>query len=196
MRRVKVHLEGLPGSPYSQSRKHNAPMLDRESHDDYDIRTWREKCTVNKDGHVVIPLMGLKMAIDTTAFHLGQKVPGRRGSTYKSFFVSGFICDHDVPLANGKAFLTPKDAECFEGWMGSGGKRGEGSRVIRRFPDFHKWHAVAEFTIIDDVITQSVFEQHVKAAGMVCGIGRFRPENGGSNGRFRVTKFEWSDVAF
>lgn len=195
MRHVKVHIEAIPGSPYSQSANHDTPFLDRESHNDYDARTWRNKCTVDKNGQVCVPAMAFKQAIDTTAFKLGEKVKGRRGATYKSFFASGFFCDKDVPIANGK-MLKPADAECIPIWANANGRRGSGTRVLRRFPEFHKWSGVAEFTIIDDVLTEPIFEQHVKAAGMVVGIGRFRPENGGTNGRFRVKKFEWEDLGF
>lgn len=194
MRHVKVHIENIPGSPYSQSAKHETPFLDRESHDDFDQRTWREKCTTNKEGQVCIPAMALKQAIDTCAFKLGVKVPGRRGSTYKTFFASGFFCDHDVPIANGKA-LTKDDADCKLISANATGQRGSGSRVPRRFPEFQQWHGVAEFTIVDDLITPEVFEHHAKSAGIIVGIGRFRPENGGTNGRFRVTKLEWQDMA-
>jgi len=194
MRHVKVHFENIPGSPYSQSAKHDTPFLDRESHDDYDIRTWHNKCTVNKNGQVAIPAMAFKQAIDTAAYKLGEKVPGRRGASYKSFFASGFFCDADVPITNGKA-LTPKDAECKLISANPDGVRGSGKRVPRRFPEFSKYQGIASFTIIDDLITQPIFEQHVKAAGMVVGIGRFRPEKGGTNGRFRVTKFEWEDMS-
>lgn len=193
MRHVKIHLENISGSPYSQSAKHQTPFLDREGHDDYDQRTWRDKCTVNKDGQVCIPAMALKQCIDTAAYKLGEKLPGRRGATYKSFFASGFFCNGDVPIANGKA-LQQKDAEPKLISANADGVRGSGKRVPRRFPEFAKWHGVAEFTIVDDVITQDVFERHIKAAGVIVGIGRFRPENGGTNGRFRCTKFDWSDV--
>jgi hypothetical protein len=193
MRHVKVYFENIPGSPYSQSAKHDTPFLDRESHDDYDIRTWRNKCTTNKNGQVCIPAMALKQMIDTAAWKLGEKVQGRRGATFKSFFASGFFCDGDVPIANGKA-LTPADAECKLISANSDGVRGSGKRVPRRFPEFEKYQGVAEFTIIDDVITQPVFEQHAKAAFLIVGIGRFRPEKGGTNGRCRVTKFEWRDM--
>lgn len=192
MRRCKVHLENLPGSPYSQSAKHDSPMLDRESHEDYDIRTWREKCTVNKDGQVCIPAMALKQTIDSSAYKLGMKVPGRRGATFRNFFTSGVICEADVPIANGKA-ITKKEAEMVSINAHADGKRGSGKRVRRRFPSFPNWHGVAQFTILDDVITREIFEQHMKAAGIVVGIGRFRPENGGTNGRFRATKFEWEE---
>lgn len=193
MRHCKIWLENVPGSSYSQSAKHEEPFLDRESHEDYDNRTWREKCTTNKQGQVAIPAMALKQCIDSVAFKLGEKVPNRRGATFKSFFASGFFCDADVPIANGK-IITKQDAESVRINAHSTGKRGSGSRVPRRFPVFHKWHGVAEFTILDDVITPEVFERHVKAAGMIVGIGRFRPENGGTNGRFRVTKVEWQEL--
>jgi hypothetical protein len=193
MRHCRVWLENVPGSPYSQSAKHDTPMLDRESHEDYDKRTWRDKCTVNKDGQVCIPAMALKQAIDTAAYKLGEKLKGRRGATFKGFFASGFFCDSDVPISNGRP-LKPEDGECKLISANADGVRGSGKRVPRRFPEFEKWQGVAQFTIIDDVITEPIFEQHVRAAGMVVGIGRFRPENGGMNGRFRITKFEWAPI--
>jgi hypothetical protein len=192
MKIVKVELEGIPGSPYSQSAQHGTDFLERESHEDYDIRTWRDKCTVNEDGQVCIPAMALKQCIDTAAFKIGLKVPNRRGATYKSFFASGFICNGDVPISNGKA-LTPDNAVMVKINANADGRRGSGSRVPRRFPEFSRWHGTAEFTILDDIITQDIFEQHVKAGGLIVGIGRFRPENGGKNGRFRAVKFQWED---
>jgi hypothetical protein len=86
MRQVKVWIEGIPGSPYSQSGQLHEPFLERESHEDYDTRLWRNKCTTNDDGQVCIPSMALKQAIDTAAYKLGHKVPGRKGATYKNFF--------------------------------------------------------------------------------------------------------------
>ena len=196
MKLCRAHIEGIPGSPYSQSGfLDQIPMLDRESHEDYDARVCREHCTVNSDGQVCIPMMALKMAIDTAGFKLGMKVPGWRGATFKSFLALGFFCNGDVPIANGK-ILTKEDADITKIWADSKGKRGAsgGSRVQRRYPEFKKWHGVAEFTIVDDIITAEVFETHLKSAGIIVGIGRFRPEMGGNYGRFRVTKVEWQDV--
>jgi hypothetical protein len=193
MKVCKAQLENIPGSPYSQSAQHDEPMLDRESHDDYDIRTWQSKCTVNEKGQVCIPAMALKQCIDLAAQKLGEKIPGRRGATYKSFFTSGVICNSDVPISNGKP-LTPKDAAMVKINANADGVRGSGRRVKRRFPVFDKWHGVAEFTIVDDIITPDVFEHHLRSSGMIVGIGRYRPGNGGSNGRFRVVKLEWQDM--
>ena len=33
----------------------------------------------------------------------------------------------------------------------------------------------------------------VEIAGMFIGIGRFRPEKGGTNGRFKITQLDWQD---
>lgn len=194
MRKCKAYLENIPGSPYSQSAQHATEKLDREQHDDYDERTWRNKATVNKEGQVCIPAMALKQSVDTAAYKLGEKVPNRRGATYKNFFASGFFCDHDVAIANGKA-LTPADAAKKPINANADGVRGSGKRVVRRFPEWERWNGIAEFTITDDILTQDVFERHLKAAGMIVGIGRFRPEKGGTNGRFKVTKVEWTELS-
>lgn len=192
MKRCLVHIENIPGSPYSQSKKHDLPKKDREDPDDYDIRTWREHCTVNSAGQVCIPAMGIKQSLDTSAYKLGIKIPNRRGATYKTFFASGFFCESDVPLSNGKPIMKDK-AEMIAISANSNGKRGAGSRVVRRFPIFPQWHGVVPITITDDIITTEIFETHVRAAGIIVGIGRFRPELGGINGRFRPTKFEWEE---
>lgn len=193
MKLCRAHLENIPGSPYSQSALQDIEKLDRETHEDYDVRTWRDKCTINPGGQVCIPAMGLKQSIDSAAYKLGVKVPNRRGATYKNFFASGFFCNEDVPIANGK-ILTKDDATMVKISANADGRRGSGTRVPRRFPEFGKWHGIAEFTIVDDIITQDIFEHHVRTAGMIVGIGRYRPENGGKNGRFLVRKFEWQDV--
>jgi hypothetical protein len=192
MKRVLVHIENIPGSPYSQSAKHDSEMLDRESHDDYDERTWRKKCTVSSDGQVSVPAMAQKQCLDTAAQKLGLKVQGRRGATYKNFFTSGVIAEADAPIANGKA-IKPADAEKVTIQANADGVRGSGKRVTRRFPSFPKYHTTFAYLITDDIITKEIFETHARAMGLVVGIGRFRAEKGGTNGRFRVTKFEWED---
>jgi hypothetical protein len=87
--------------------------------------------------------------------------------------------------------LTPEDAEC-ETISATSSCR-HGKLVTRRFPVFDTWSGIASFTIKDDAITRQMFEDAIHTAGMVVGIGRFRPEKGGTYGRFRVTRFEWED---
>jgi len=192
MQRATAKIEGL--APYSASRKtDDIPMKDRESHDDYERRIWRDKVTVNGDGVVCIPAMAWKQALDTCAFKLGVKVPGRRGSTYKSFFTSGFFCEADAPIrVNGK-WLKKDDAECVTISANADGVRGSGKRVPRSFPSFAKWETEVVFVITDDIIASDIFEQHLKSAGIIVGVGRFRAEKGGTNGRFRVVGVTWED---
>jgi hypothetical protein len=204
MKTCKVYLEGLPGSPYSQSAMHDTPKLDRESAEDYDIRTWRNHCTVNGDGQVCVPAMAFKQCLDTCAQKLGIKIPGRRGATFKSFFLSGFFCNADAPLLDATAPLTAEKAdllmftmekaEMIAIWANADGVRGSGKRVKRRYPMFYRWRCTAELTIVDDIITTEMFEHHFRSAGMIVGIGRYRPEKGGNNGRFRVVRFEWTEL--
>jgi hypothetical protein len=145
---------------------------------------------------VVIPNMALKQAIDAAAFKLGIKVKGRGPTTYKNFFASGLLIESDVPIRNGKDFLTPDDAEKVTISCNPLGVRGGGKRVTRRFPVFHGWHGIVPVLVIDDILVPEIVEQHVRAAGMVVGIGRFRPQNGGVNGRFRLVEAKWEDAKF
>lgn len=184
MRNVLVQLESI--SPYSQSRQHDTPKLEKETPDIYERRTWREKCNTNDKGEIVIPAMGLKQALDRAAKVLGEQIPGKGKATYSKFFTSGVLCVENVPIGHMKA-----DVPSITINANSDGVRGSGKRVKRTFPQVKDWSGVAEFTIIDDTITREVFERTMITAGQIVGIGRFRPENGGLNGRFRVVKFDW-----
>jgi len=57
-----------------------------------------------------------------------------------------------------------------------------------------EWKATVSFHVIADEITQDVFEETLRQAGSFVGVGRFRPENGGAYGRWRVEKIEWQDA--
>ena len=98
MRQCKVWIEGLPGSPYSQSAKDNEPFLDRESHEDYDKRTWRSKCTTTSDGQVAIPAMALKQAMIIAAVKSARRHPIGEALLTRRFFASGFFCESRCPI--------------------------------------------------------------------------------------------------
>ena len=65
---VTVQLESL--APYSQSRKHDTPKLEKEAADAHEARTWREKCSTDENGEIVIPAMAFKQALDAVAKRL------------------------------------------------------------------------------------------------------------------------------
>ena len=185
MRSVTVHIHGI--TPYSQSRQHDEPKLPKETPSDWEARTWREKCTTDDAGMIVIPAMAFKQALPVAARRLGDQIPGRGKSTYTKYFEADVICEGDAPLGvhkNAVAGLTIN--------ANSDGVRGSGKRVKRTFPVIPApWQTTARFTIFDDTITREVFERVFTAAGLSVGVGRFRPENGGLNGRFTAGRFDW-----
>ncbi|TAA54615.1 hypothetical protein [Shinella sp. JR1-6] len=190
MRIVIAHLKSA--TPYSQSAAidpDHHPKLEKESAADYDLRLWKEKATYDDAGTVCIPAMALKMSIDEAVKRLNISIPGRGKSTYTKFFVAGQICDGNVPIGVHKDKLQPITI-----WANADGVRGSGKRVRRKFPYIPSWEGKAHFSILDEVIPNKVFEQALVEAGRLVGIGRFRPEKGGFNGRFTVERFEWSEV--
>ena len=183
---VKVHIEGI--SPYSSSRQHDEPRLEKEGHEDYDKRTWLAKLNCDENGIAVVPAMGLKQCLDRAVKVLGMQVPGKGKATYTKHFLSGCICAADMSLGVHRDTVASVTINA-----NADGVRGSGKRVRRIFPVISKWKGTAEFVILDDAITKPVFEKVAKEAGSFVGVGRFRPENGGLNGRFTVTGFEWRE---
>lgn len=175
-------------APYSQSRYHDTPKLDKERPDDYEMRTWAERLSVTDDGQVFIPPMAFKKSLETAARFLGLQIKGRGKATYTKHFKAGVLVTdglvlpvrkEDVP---GEVYFVPAD--------GKGG-----ARVKRKFPVIQDWSGEVTYYILDDTITPDVFEAHLKEAGNFIGIGRFRPENGGFYGRYAVDRISWSEQA-
>ena len=77
--------------------------------------------------------------------------------------------------------------------MDSGGRKGSagGSSVVRNMPTIPNWNGTVDFYILDDTITEDVFERVLSEAGKLIGIGQFRPQNGGYAGRFKVKNIKW-----
>lgn len=186
---VICHLKSMPGSSYSQSRMHFTPEKQKEGGEAYDLRTWREHCHVNEAGKVVIPAEQFRLALADAAEYQSEKIKGKGMATYTKHFGAGIQVVNDVELP-----YTKETVPEFKGPMHANGDRKSGTRVQRRYPQIPKWSGKVEFLILDPVITQDVFERHVKAAGMFIGIGRYRPRNRGTNGRFICEKIEWKDI--
>ena len=175
-------------SPYSQSAFHQTPKLDKESADDYERRTWRERCHVIEDGHLFIPPMAFKNCLSEAAQFLSQKVRGKGQATWTKHFKAGVLVTDPLVLPIKKTDVPGE-------WlmMNANGKPGVGSRVPRCYPLIPRWSGGVTFSIIDNEITEAAFTEHLKQAGMLIGIGRFRPINRGFYGRFEVVSVEWMD---
>lgn len=178
-------------APYSQSRsyEHDVPKLPRETNDAYEERTWRHKTHVGKDGHVYIPPMSFKMALDSAAKMLGRQIPGKGKATYTKFFLSGVLCMDPLSLPD-----TMETVQQDRIHANADGVRGSGKRVWRNFPRIDKWRGEVAFHVLADEITEDVFEEHLRQSGDFVGIGRFRPQNGGYYGRFGVEKIKWERI--
>lgn len=193
MQTVNITLEGI--SPYSQSRyvdKDEHPKLGKETPDSYEKRTWQARVHVDKDGIPFMPAMSLKKALDSASKYLG-KIPGERNATFTKRFKSGLLITENIPLFvdGGKRRATLDDFEGEWLFLDAGGKAGQGStRVKRRMPRLVEWVVTATVYLIDEVIDADVLERALTDAGRFVGLGRFRPENGGFYGRFRVRDTE------
>lgn len=183
-------------SPYSQSRKHDTPKLEGESPDAHEQRTWKERMHVHvynkgkptERTSVVIPASGLSQSIADAAKFLNKKIEGQRNSTWTKHFVAGVAVLADVDLN-----IDPKTARRQAINAHANGQRGSGSRVTRFFPTFDEWETEFEITIFDPLITEAIFTEVLEAAGLFVGVGQFRPQNLGTNGRWEVLRIEWID---
>ena len=173
-------------TPYSQSRHYTTPELEKENKRDYEARTWRDRLHVNEDGLVYIPPMSFKNCLAEAAKFLGKQIPGKGKSTYTKHFEAGTLVTEPV-------VLTVKKEEVEGEWLfvPSDGIRGSGKRVDKCFPVIRHWEGKVTFYIIDETITKEVFMDHLKDAGSLIGIGRFRPRNNGFYGRFEVVDLDW-----
>lgn len=182
MQGVRFTITGT--SPYSQSRRVEIfePKKDRESHDEWDERVWKLKAHTARDGKtMVIPAHGLHQAIVLGA-QKGRLKPSAaksaREGLAKRLETGIMITDHAV------TDQTIEDAHMEAIQANADGKRGSGKRVTRRFPVWDEWTATFDVVLVDETLTEADLIAAVKWAGLVAGVGRFRPSNGGSNGRF------------
>jgi hypothetical protein len=173
-------------SPYSQSRFHNTPKLDKEGHDAYDKRTWRERLNTAPDGRVCIPPMAFKNCLSEAAKFLSIPIKGKGKSTYTKHFEAGVMVTDPLLLDIHKDKVASQELH-----VPSDGRRGGTTRVLKTFPVIAEWSGRVEYHVLDDTITKDVFAQHLEQAGKFIGIGRFRPKNNGFYGRFKVEKIDW-----
>lgn len=185
MKTVVATLESI--SPYSQSRHYDVPRLERELGKDYEVRTWRHRMHVDNTGSVFIPPMAFKNALSESAKFMSIQVAGKGKATYTKHFEAGVLVTEPLKLN-----IKPDDVPGEWLFVPSDGRRGGGSRVDKCFPIIHSWSGQVTFYILDELITEKPFHQHLEAAGKFIGIGRFRPRNNGFYGRFSVKSISWS----
>lgn len=187
MKLCVVELESVSPILFGRKYDREVPKNDKELHDDYEQRTWRYRCHVNKAENVIIPPLMIKNCVASGAKRCNMKIPGQRNATYTKNFLSGILVLEPIVL--------PIRRDSVQGLTLSvpvGGDRGGGKRVDRTFPIVEEWKGEVEFTILDEIITEDVFRYVLEQSGAFVGFGAMRVQNGGITGRFRVNKLEWA----
>jgi hypothetical protein len=176
-------------SPYSQSKnidKLEHPEKPKESKDAYEERIWRAKAHVTDDGYIEIPPTAFANALMGAARRLQLQIPGKGKTQYTKYFEAGVQVMEPLKLPI-KIDEVPRDRL----FLNADGRVGGGTRVYRSFPRIQSWAGDVTFYILDDIIPEEIFTKVLRSAGMLVGIGRFRPENRGFYGRFTVTSIRW-----
>ena len=172
-------------SPYSQSRAHDEPPYENEAKGDYDRRTWRSHLHV-ESGTVRIPAKALHDCLIEAAEYSGKKITGNR--TWTKPFASGIALFENPDLG-----IKPEEVQYIDVYCHANGKRGSGTRVMRRFPQIPYWETRFDVHILDPIITEQIFREMLAIGGMFKGIGRYRPANRGTNGRYEIADLVWRE---
>lgn len=191
MLKATCTLVSLPGSPLSMSKPFSTQIKEGEAPDDFEEKNWREKMHTSDSGEVYIPAMSLKFCLADIAAFKGEKVKGKGQSTWTKNFVAGLLVID--PLNLGIKADTVKSERFY---CHASGKRGSGTRVWRRFPMIPTWKADATIYILDPSLEEDPDRvgKYLAEAGRFIGLGRFRPRNGGMNGRFTVENWQTETV--
>jgi hypothetical protein len=154
-----------------------------ETHEAYDRRIWKDKIWIDKNQHIFIPPTNLKKCLEEAARYIGQTVPGKKQKTWTKFFERGLAVLEPIVLTVKADDLTYEDV-----FVPANGKRGDGTRVYRRFPIVAEgWTGVANIVVLDQTITPRALFYHLEEAGKSVGFGRFSPRTAGYYGRFAVS---------
>jgi hypothetical protein len=186
MYRVIVTIKGI--APLSCSKPHTTPKLDGESHDEYDKRTWREKANYD-DGIVFVPAMAFKMGMDKAASRLSIPDPDNKRASLTKYFVSDVICERNLSIG-----VHKDDMPSITISANVDGVRGSGKRVPRTFPQVQEWGGETSFLVMNEKIKPEQFRQVLDVTAMSIGVGQFRAEKGGLNGRFEIVSMKIEKV--
>lgn len=174
-------------SPYSQSKWIQEKKSKDETHSAFEERSWKQRCHWTDDGKMFIPPMSFKNCLSEAAKYKSIQIAGKGKSTYTKHFEAGVLVTEPLILEN-----VTKENLAHE-WLHvpSDGRRGGTTRVEKCFPLVSSWTGTVEYLILDEIITEEVFKEHLADAGSFIGVGRFRPRNNGYYGRFVVESVKW-----
>lgn len=158
--------------------------LPAETSDEYQARTWRERAHYDEDGFLCIPARGVEKAIHNTARYTGGNLGcgSWAGAVMRGVRVAG-----DAEL---KPHMTREDLVAHRWHSRRCGRKTE--LFLRMFPMVEEWSATFRIIVSDYRLSQERLEDYLTLAGIINGLGIWRPQNGGNYGRFKVVSVRWS----
>lgn len=179
----------VSSSPIVFAKYTTVDRLDRESDADYADRIWREKLHYNPETEeAYIPANAIKKCIQESAKFLSMKIPGKGKNTYTKHFDAGITVADPINLG-----VFKNQVKRLSLYLPSDGKVGGSTRVQKDFPKIDKWEGTTDIFILDEIITEKVLYEHLKAAGMFIGLLAFRPRKREDKGRFSAEILSWKD---
>lgn len=192
MQQVTIEIEGT--SYLSQSKLiPPKPSKSPGTAEDYERAHWREKAHVSESGEVVIPGVSIHAALVESARRLGLK---HKRMSLATFVQSGLMVAGDVgtgaSIDTVKAITIPCSVKGIRGAK-------SGSRVPRSFPMIPPgWRGTINLVVFEPILQGETGMRDLKRiteyAGVFVGLGRWRPETGGYNGRFQVNSFTPGEI--
>jgi len=174
-------LKGL--TPVTFNKKMISEKNPNETHDDLEKRAWRERCDCNSKGELVLRSDRFKKSITTAAQWLNMQIPGEGKATYTKHFRGGLVVMNHINLGVKRDEVEPII-------IYTAPRKKDGKRWIH-FPQVESWSGELTVNILDEKITEEIFRKVLHYAGMAVGIGSWRPENGGENGRFECVDMDF-----
>lgn len=189
--KCRIAIEGL--APYSQSKALQSERADNESHDAHDKRCWRERIHADESGRVYVPARAFYSAVAGAAAHRGEKIKGKGGQQWGKKFLRGFRVVTPGPLTFRGKPVTVADMKGEPIFCASDAKKNSvAGKVWRIYPEIGAgWTTEFECWVVDPDITRERVEEYAEYAGLLMGVGRYRPEKGGEYGMFKVTTITW-----
>ena len=186
MRKFNAHLESV--TPYGQGRYHDTPKLPRELHDAYEERTYLHKLHVSLN-EIYIPPMAIKKCLEETAQYIKMPIPGRGKETYTKNIRQAVLINEPCMLG-----IAPAEVRLQKVFTLSQPAKPQGGRVWKYFPVIDQWAGVITILSLDEIVTEYVMRRHLEMGGLITGIGVWRPNRGGSWGKFRLTSLTEEEI--
>ena len=144
-------------------------------HDDAESRLYKDE-----DGTIVVPACNLLASfMDGGRFH---KIGKKQVTTNSSSLLPGCISISPgmIPLISEKGWSVDKRPIQIP----------SGGRILRYRPVFYDWGLEIDVTVMTKYLSVKLFREIVDDAGMLMGLGDFRPARKGPFGRYKVTLWE------